>query len=127
MNSFVREDASSYHKLVNRAQVSKSLTILVHAAQFLHAHDFIVASVVSSNLDIEITHQYRHVFLPSFIKDCLQLLVEGIFLFIISIIGGGVTLDDVQFDLAIFCAELCCYYPGVNRFLSNKSSLCLQG
>lgn len=126
MNLFVREDTSSYHKLVKRAQISKSFTILIHVAQCLSAHNFIVASVVSSNLGIEIAHKYRHVFLPCFIKDCLQLLVDGIFLFITSVIGGGIAFDDVQFDLDILCAELCCYYPGVNRFPSNKSFVCLQ-
>lgn len=128
VNPFVREDASSYHKLVKRAQISKFLTILVHAARSLSAHDFIVASVVGSNLGIEIAHKQCHVFLPCFIKDLLQLLVEDTFLFIISIVGGGgIALDDVQFDLAILCAELCCYYPGINRFPTNKSYLCLQG
>lgn len=126
MYLFVREDTSSYHKLVKRAQISTSLTILIHVAQCLSTHNFIVASVVGSNLGIGIAHKYRHVFLPYFIKDCLQLLVDGIFLFIISVIGGGVAFDDAQFDLANLCAKPCCYYPGVKRFPSNKSFVCLQ-
>lgn len=77
VNSFVREDASSYHKRVKRAQISKYFTILIHVVQSLSAHNFIVASVVGSNLGIKIAHKYRHVFLSCFMKDCLQLLVEG--------------------------------------------------
>lgn len=72
---FVREDYFPYNKLVREAQVSKSLTIFVH--------EFIVASVVGSDLGIDIAQ----VFLSCFIKDYLQLLVKDIFLFIVSIIG----------------------------------------
>lgn len=123
----VKGHASSYCKLVKRAQISKSFTILIHVAQSLSTHDFIVASVVGSNFGNEIAHKCRHVFLPCFIKDCLKLLVEGLFHLIISVVGGGVALDDVRFDLPFLFAELCCYYSGINRFSSNKSSLCLQG
>lgn len=86
----MREDASSYHKLVKRAQVSKFFTILLHEAESLSAHDFIVASVVGFNLNNEIAHKYRYVVLPGFIK-----LVERIFLFIIRVTGECVTLDGV--------------------------------
>lgn len=109
IDSFVREDASSYHKLVKRAQVSKSFTILLHEAWSSSAHDFIVASVVGSNLNNEIAHKYRHVVLPGFIK-----LKERIFLFIINVIGGmmfRLILQFVVLNFAVINLELTGSHP----------------
>lgn len=44
------------------------------------------------------------------------MLVKGAFLFVISVIDRGITLDDVQFDLAFLVVVLSCSYPGVDRF-----------
>lgn len=44
------------------------------------------------------------------------MLVKGAFLLVISVIDRGITLDDVQFDLAFLVVVLSCSYPGVDRF-----------
>ena len=58
----VWEDASSYHQLVQGARVCKALTILIHLSQSVCSHGALVASVVCSNLGIEVSRQYGHVF-----------------------------------------------------------------
>lgn len=105
---FVREDYFPYHKLVREAQVSKSLTIFVH--------ELIVASVVGSDLGIDIAHKYLQVFLSCFIKDYLQLLVKDTFLFIVSIFGWGVTLDVSGLILPFFVLNLTVFILGLTGF-----------
>ena len=63
----VWEDASSYHQLVQGAQVCKVLTILIHLSQSVCSHGALVTSVVCSDLGIsrhlpEVSRQYSHVF-----------------------------------------------------------------
>jgi hypothetical protein len=87
-------------------------------------HDVFITYVECFYLYFEVVHQFGHVLGPSLVYQCLELLVEIIFLFLFWIIGWSVALYDVLLDDLVLGGELGCDDAGVDSFQPKAMSAC---
>ena len=99
---------------VNKAEVNKAFTIVIHHATTMFAHGSFAVGVFRTNFGIHVSDDQKHVMLWHF-GDCLLQLFVPVFLVLpVRFIGWGITQNDCK--LAVFGVEACFYYPITDRF-----------